>query len=98
LIFADQISRERGIDVAIQALDEFHHELTQPFLLRDVLPGPAWAPYQAGVRPLPRNTDFAAEACEEDGNCIKGFLVAICMEGAAALGVYGIWQIWHLFR
>jgi hypothetical protein len=50
------------------------------------------------VRPLPRNTDFAAEACEEDGNCIKGFLVAICMEGAAALGVYGIWQIWHLFR
>ena len=83
--------------MAGHTLDEFHHEVTQPFMLRDVLPGPAWAPYQARMRPLPRNADFSSEACQ-DGDCIEGFLVAVCIEGAAALGVYGIWQLWHFFR
>jgi hypothetical protein len=49
------------------------------------------------MRPLPRNADFSSEACQ-DGDCIEGFLVAVCIEGAAALGVYGIWQLWHFLR
>ncbi|MGD0630249.1 MAG: hypothetical protein ABR987_12905 [Terracidiphilus sp.] len=84
--------------MASQTLNELHRESPQPFMLRDVLPGPGWAPYWAPARPLPGAADFASKACEEDGSCVKGLVVAICLEGAAALSVFGIWQLWHLIR
>jgi len=84
--------------VASHALKEFHRDTPQPFLLRDVLPGPGWAPYRAAARPLPEIRKIVPETYEVEGSCIKGLLVGIGLEGAAALGVYGLWQLWHLIR
>jgi len=84
--------------VASQAIKEFHRDTLHPFLLRDVLPGPGWAPYRAAARPLPRAMDVVPEANEEGGSCMKGLMVGMGLESAAALGVYGLWQLWHLIR
>jgi len=29
---------------------------------------------------------------------MKGLMVGMGLESAAALGVYGLWQLWHLIR
>jgi hypothetical protein len=79
-------------------MNEFEPETPQPFLLRDVLPGPGWAPYRAAAFPLPQDREVAAKPYEEDGCCMKGLLVGIGLEGAAAMGIYGLWQLWHLIR
>ncbi len=84
--------------MASQALNEFHRDPPQPFLVRDILPRPGWAPYRAPVRPLRHDLRFVPEASEEEGSCVKGLVAAICLEGAAALGIFGIWQLWHLIR
>jgi hypothetical protein len=82
--------------VASQALNQFEIEASQPFMLRDILPGAAWAPYRAPTRPLATTTE--SDTNEEEGNCLKGFLVAISLEGALALSVFGVWHGWHLMR
>lgn len=84
--------------MASQGINEFHRESPQPFVLRDGQPGPGWAPYRAAARALPHKKVVVPETCEEEGNCVKGLLVGIGLEGAAALGVYGIWQLCHLVR
>jgi hypothetical protein len=67
-------------------------------MLRDILPGAAWAPYRAPARPLAPDTDSVSDANEKEGNLLNGLLVALCLEGAMALGVFGLWQVWHLIR
>jgi hypothetical protein len=47
---------------------------------------------------LPEIRKIVPETYEVEGSCIKGLLVGIGLEGAAALGVYGLWQLWHLIR
>jgi hypothetical protein len=89
---------KRGIDVASQALNQFEIESSQPFMLRDILPGPGWAPYTASARPPARRAIRVPHAGMDEGSCIKGTLVALGLEGAAALGAFGLWQIWHLIR
>ena len=86
------------MDVASQALKDFETESPQPFLLRDVLPGPAWAPYRAAARALPRVVDDAVGASEHEGSAVRGLLVGLGLEGAAAMGIFGLWQLWHLIR
>jgi hypothetical protein len=34
----------------------------------------------------------------EDGDCLVGVAVALGLEAAMALSLYGIWQIWNLIR
>jgi hypothetical protein len=84
--------------VPSQALYEINVKSSQPFLLRNVLPGTAWAPYEAPVNILARKTNAPCEAELEDGNCLKGAVVGLCLEGAMALGLFCIWQGWHLLR
>jgi hypothetical protein len=84
--------------VPSQALYEINVKSSQPFLLRDVLPGTAWTPFEAPARTRARNTDSPFDADAEDGNCLKGALVGLCLEGAMAISLYGIWQAWHLMR
>jgi hypothetical protein len=84
--------------VATQVLNQFEIESSQPFMLRDILPGAAWAPYRAPTCPIANEMECASDAIEEDGNCVKGFAVAIGLEGAMALAVFGIWHAWHLIR
>jgi len=67
-------------------------------MLRNILPGAAWAPYRAPTHPLAPATDCVSDANEKEENFLKGFVVAICLEGAAALGVFGLWLVWHLIR
>jgi hypothetical protein len=82
--------------MATQVLNQFEIESSQPFMLRDILPGAAWAPYRAPTRAIANELECAIDANEEDGNCVKGFVVAIGLESAMALGVLGIWHFWHL--
>jgi hypothetical protein len=84
--------------MATQAVNQFEMDLPQTFMLRDILPGPAWAPYQLQYRPSSGEVAHPSDEKAEDGNCAKDFLVAIAMEGTLALGVFGIWHFWHLIR
>ena len=84
--------------MASQVLNQFEIESSQPFMLRDILPGAAWAPYRAPTRPLAAVTDCVSDANEKEGNGLKGLLVAIGLEGTMALGVFGLWHVWHLIR
>jgi hypothetical protein len=84
--------------MASQALNHLDIESPQSFMLRDILPGPAWAPYQPQPKPSIRVVARRSNRKVEDGNCLKGFLVAIALEGTAALSVFGIWHLWHLIR
>ena len=69
-------------------------ESPQPFMLRDILPGPAWAPFRAAP-PTPA-------ACPEKSPAPAGkmqfrwatVLATVCFEVAIPLGVFGIWQFW----
>jgi hypothetical protein len=97
-VFGIKVFVKRGIDVASQALNQFELESPQPFMLRDILPGPGWAPYTASVRPLARDAASAPDADVEEGSYLKGALVGIGLEGVVALGVFGLWQVWHLIR
>ncbi len=77
-----------------QPLYDMEQKPSQPFLLRDVLPGPAWAPCQARA-----NDDyFVSKADMSQGSCIRGALAAIFLEGIAAASVYGLWLLWHAVR
>jgi hypothetical protein len=87
-----------GIDVATQVLNQIEIEASQPFMLRDILPGAAWAPYRAPVRSAANELDCACTTSEAGGSCVKGFVVAVALEGAMALGIFSVWQIWHLIR
>jgi hypothetical protein len=73
-------------------------EVTQPFMLRDILPGPGWAPYRAPPIPFEREMEYESDADVVGGSCVRGLLTGICLEGIMALGIYGAWQVWHLLR
>jgi hypothetical protein len=73
--------------MASQTLNQFEEEARTPFMLRDILPGTAWAPYQAQAESFSRITE---------ANCIKGFLASIAIEGIVGLSVFAVWQAWHL--
>lgn len=75
----------------------------QRFMLRDILPGPGWAPYRPDAPAAGRDSDGTlAERVyvddSGDGRCMKGLLVAVALECVAGLGVVGAWQLWHLLR
>jgi len=84
--------------VASQLLDELEIESPQPVLLRDILPGAAWAPFGPEASDLPRDIDYASEAVVEEENCPRGILVGACLEFAVALSLYGAWHALHLAR
>jgi hypothetical protein len=86
--------------MASQALNQFEGEAHTPFMLRDILPGPGWAPYQAPARALPRVVEYELDDSMEveEGSCVKGMLSGILVEGIVALGVYAVWHAWHVIR
>ena len=84
--------------MASQLLDDPKIDSPEPFLLRDILPGPAWAPFQAESGQLHRAIDYASVAMVEEENCPRAVLVAFCVEAAIALGLYGGWHMLHLIR
>ena len=67
-------------------------------MLRDILPGPGWAPYRAPTQAFPRPVEREQDESVEEGSCVKGMLAALAIEGVVALGVFGLWHAWHLIR
>lgn len=84
--------------MASQGINNFEVKRPQPFMLRDILPGPAWAPYQSNAHTRSGEIDGTSAQDEEQGSCVKGFLVGIGLEGATAFTVYGVWHLWHMIR
>ncbi|MGA9668805.1 MAG: hypothetical protein WBQ94_06330 [Terracidiphilus sp.] len=84
--------------MATQAINRFKTVPPTPFMLRDILPGPAWAPYQTETNNLTRVAEYLQEHPKEDGNCVRGAVVALGLEVVAGISAFGIWQLWHLFR
>jgi len=84
--------------VPSQVLNNFEAERAKPFMLRDILPGPAWAPYQSRCLSFPGETEGVSDGDEDEGSCVKGSLIAIGLEGVTALAVYGVWLLWHMVR
>ncbi|MGA3048581.1 MAG: hypothetical protein ABSD67_18250 [Terracidiphilus sp.] len=84
--------------MASQALNRFQTESPNVFMLRNILPGPGWAPYRALSPALERETEIAPKSSAEDGNPFKGMLVALGFEAAVVIVLYGAWQVLHLFR
>ncbi|HEY6846401.1 MAG TPA: hypothetical protein VI320_09335 [Terracidiphilus sp.] len=82
--------------MASQTLNQFKGEARTSFLLRDILPGSGWALSRAPAGSFPRIVERAPAENAEEANCIRGFLAAIAIEGLAGLGVFGLWQGWHL--
>lgn len=84
--------------MATHVLKQFDSEFSGAVMVRDILPGAAWAPYSAATPFLVRETEESIPFREEDGNFFKGALVAFAMEAGLALCVWGAWYAWHLFR
>jgi hypothetical protein len=84
--------------MASQALNRFQTESSNVFMLRDILPGPGWAPYRALSPALEKETETVPKSCAEDGDPIKGVLVALGLESGVILVLFGAWQVLHLIR
>ena len=84
--------------MATQVLDNFENQSSKVFMLRDILPGPAWAPPMAKSPARAEETVRVSESSAEDGSCVKGMILAFGLEASGALIVYGLWQFWLSFR
>jgi hypothetical protein len=84
--------------MATQVLTKIDVESTTVFGLGDILPRSLWAPYRTAAPAFVRGSERVADGSAGDGSCFSGAFVAIALEGAVALGVYGIWLVLHLFR
>jgi hypothetical protein len=90
--------RSKGIHLAIQPLNQFEVEFPRHFMLRDILPGPGYAPYQAQAPPMISETESVPDPIEKGKSRTRRFLVGVGMEIGVAAGVLGIWRLWHLIR
>lgn len=82
---------------------EFETITTQRFMVRDILPGPGWAPYRPQLHLVSEKSDSLTEGSlssenSEDGKCLKGALIGIALECVAFAGVFGVWRLWHIAR
>ncbi|MGA2169313.1 MAG: hypothetical protein ABSG62_13975 [Terracidiphilus sp.] len=81
-----------------QVLNEFEFKFSVAPMHSDVFAGPVWAPSESEAPAFAREPDRLSESGAEDGSCLQGLAVAIGLETATVLSLYGIWQVWHLFR
>jgi len=90
--------------VASPILNALEAGSSRTFLLRDDLAGSVLTPSVSEAPVFRRKTDCMSSSNAEDGSgaqdgsCAVGFCVAIGLEAAMALGLYGIWQVLHIFR
>lgn len=81
-----------------QVLNEFDDESSDSPMHSDALAGPVWVSSLSEALAFAREADRLSKSCAEDGSCLQGLAVAIGLETATVLSLYGIWQVWHLFR
>ncbi len=66
------------------------------FQPREAPAGPACAPAVAESPTFARETFYLSQSCAEGLNCLKGCLIAIALEAAAALCIVGVWLVWRI--
>ena len=71
---------------------------SQAALLGEVYPGRPREPYRVPAYDFVSVSEYLSEADSEDGSCLTGLFVGLCLEAVMALGVCGIWQLWHMLR
>ncbi|MGA2561865.1 MAG: hypothetical protein ABSF17_19510 [Terracidiphilus sp.] len=83
-----------------QAAKVFEVERRDVFMLRDILPGPAWSPYSSGIPARSREVEpiFEEESGEEEGSNLRGLVIALALEAILAVSVYELWRGWHFLR
>jgi hypothetical protein len=91
-------AQQEGFNVANRALDDIEVELSEAFIFRGVLADPALASSVTEIPVFASKPGCLPESGVEDGSCLKGFFVAIGLEAAMALSIYGLWQVWHILR
>jgi len=50
-----------------------------------------------GLKPA-RETESRSESKPEGIRCVRGALIALGLEAAMVLFLYGIWEVWHILR
>ena len=65
-------------------------------MLTNSYAGPLVAPAALETEALAKQMDSQSEFKANTPRCARGFLYAIGLEAAAALCIYGIWQVWHI--
>ncbi len=69
---------------------------TSALMGADVFARPMLPPSFAEAAAWVTEADNLSAASAHDGDCLIGFSVAIGLEAAMAIGLYGIWRVWHL--
>lgn len=67
-------------------------------MLKDFFVRHGLAPSSSDGFARPGEHDYLLDSGPEDGNCLKGFFVAIGLEAGAVIGVYSIWLFWHILH
>ena len=76
----------------------FEVERKDVFMLRDILPGAAWAPYSSGIPARLRDVELIDEECKQKGSTLKGLAIALVLEALLGAGIYEAWHAWHFLR
>ncbi len=84
--------------VSVAGAKVFEVERKDVFMLRNILPGAAWAPYSSGVPARLRGVELIDEEIKQEGSSLKGLVVALVLEMVLAAGVYEAWHVWHFLR
>ena len=84
--------------MATQVFNRFESETPAVFMVRDILPGAGWAPYQAESQVCAIETEPVSAVTREDGDFFTGALAALSLEAGLAVCVWGVRLAWHLFR
>jgi hypothetical protein len=53
---------------------------------------------EGGAPALARETRHLSASIRVYGSCVKGFMAGLCMEGALALCLYGIYHLGHILH
>jgi len=84
--------------LASHALDEFEVIEFRSSMCTDAFVRGMPAPGILEGRRLARETGSRSASNSEGIRCVRGSLLALALEAAMALCVYGIWEIWHILR
>lgn len=67
-------------------------------MLSDAYSGPVLAPSVCRISEIAGEPDHFYETIAENGNCVRGLVVALGLEAATALSLCLLWQVWHHIR
>jgi hypothetical protein len=84
--------------VAGQAFHKFEAHAFDASLLTGTNAVSGLSPSVRGASEYDEEADWPSVSRMEGIRSVRGILMAIALEAAAAICLYCIWRIWHLFR